>query len=180
MTKQKRTVKRRLLMTGRSLWLLALLLPILTACAVAPVATIPFIPLERTATSPADAAASLPADAGKQTATARPAPSDTPEPQRTPTPYMGIDFSQVQLYQGGFLSDFRYFVSFKFPEDVRGEYHVLVNDNKDYACVVLPDYPSRLYCSGPLVAVNNRVEIELYAGEVEQPVWSGEFFVPEM
>lgn len=166
------------------LCLAVLVIPLLASCIGAPAASIPFIPLDRTATRPASATDSLgqAIESVTQTAAAPPVPSitHTPQPSLTPTPYMGIDFSQVELFQGGFLSELRYFVSFRFPEEVRGEYRAVVDRNKDYNCVVLPDYRDRLYCSGPLVAVENWADIDLYAGDGQQPVWSGEFYVPEM
>ena len=139
-------------------------------------ATIPFIPLERTATSPVTPGLPATASAGVPTATITP----TPAPSLTPTPYMEVDFSQVEITQGGFLSDLRYFVTFGFQDEVKGEYHAVVDQNKDYKCVVLPDYADRLYCSGPLVGVYNWADIDLYADGIEQPVWSGEFFIPQM
>ncbi len=153
---------------------LVFIIPLLSACAAETVTTIPLIPLTN---SP------------EATATQNLIPSASPTPEivtltpaisPTVTPYQNIDFSQVELSFGGFLSHWRYFITFKFPEEVRGEYYALVDKNKEYRCEVLPQYPNRLYCNGPLVIVYNWAEIELFAIGSEEPLISGQFFVPLM
>ena len=96
----------------------------------------------------------------------------------TATPYANLDYSQLEISFGGFLSHWRYFVVFQFPDAVEGNYYAIVDRNKDYKCEVLPDYPDRLYCIGPLVIVYNWAEIDLYAEGIQEPIYSGEFFVP--
>lgn len=177
-SRQAASVRKNPYLFGSILCIFLSAAAVLAGCASSPaMATIPFIPLERTVTRPAQAAT--------HTSTAEPAvtePTATPSAafSQTQAGYMNIDFSQVKILQGGFLSGFRYFVSFKFPVDVQGEYHALVDRNKEYTCTVLPDYPDRLYCSGPLVVVYNWADIDLYAEDIEEPVFSGEFFVPRI
>lgn len=169
--------RARFTISPRAVCLLLLLVPALAGCGLTQTAaTIPFIPLERTATP--RITPGLPATASALATAASDTP--TPAPTQSATPYMGVDFSLVELTQGGFLSDLRYFVTFEFPDPVEGEYRAVVDQNKDYKCVVLPDYLNRLYCSGPLVRVYNWADIDLYADGIDQPVWSGKFFIPQM
>jgi len=159
------------------------------ACVVGPgQPTIPFIPLERSATPPIQPgsspttqtvpAALTPTTAPEAATTSSSANSATASPEAILTATGNSDFSEVKLSFGGFLSDYRYFVAFTFPEPVQGEYYALVDENKTYDCQVRTEYPNRLYCSGPLVASNNWAQIDLYQGDNRQPVWSGQFFVP--
>ncbi len=163
---------------ARQIFLAAFLLvflPLLNACAAQTVTPILLIPLP---TSTEETAPSVTPSIPPHTPEA--AFTFTPAPSKTATPYENIDFSKVELSFGGFLSHWRYFITFKFPEEVRGEYYALVDENKEYHCEVLPQYPTRLYCNGPLVIVYNWANIELFAQGGEEPLFSGRFFIPLM
>ena len=149
----------------------------------------------------------IPLDAGQAAgmATYTPIPTRTPtvaatatqRPSATSTPYENIDFSQVEIGFGGFLSEWRYFITLDFPEPVRGQYYALVDRNKPYQCEVRVETPTRLYCSGPLTALSSWTSVDLYvlddpaldpaeaatqssaAGGVA-PVLTSRFFVPPL
>lgn len=102
-------------------------------------------------------------------------PSMTPSANLTPP----FAYGKIKIYTQGHLQGYRYFVAFKFPEKVQVEYHAIVDKNKPYRCEVLPKYPDRLYCSGPLVGILIYATIDLYAKDRDTPIFTTRFFIPE-
>ncbi|NPV85297.1 MAG: hypothetical protein HPY45_04740 [Anaerolineae bacterium] len=102
-------------------------------------------------------------------------PSPTPSASLTPP----FAYDKIKVYTQGHLQGYRYFVAFKFPQKVEGEYHAIVDKNKPYRCEVLSRYPDRLYCSGPLVGILIYATIDLYAKDRDTPIFTTRFFIPE-
>jgi hypothetical protein len=111
----------------------------------------------------------------RATATATAIPN-TPLP---PTQPAEIDPGQVKLYTQGFLPRFNYFFVFEFPKEIKGEYHAVVDINKDYTCDTYPKHPERLYCWGPLVRLLDYTQVALYASGMSEPLFDGKVFIPD-
>jgi hypothetical protein len=171
--------------------MLFLLILLLGACTPADPTPIQLIPLDAGQAVGTATYTAIPTRTSTAAATA------TPKPTLTSTPYKNIDFSQVEIGFGGFLSEWRYFITLDFTEPVRGEYYALVDRNKPYQCEVRDSSPNRLYCSGPLTALSSWTSVELYALDDASispaeaatqsaaaggtaPVLTGRFFVPPL
>ena len=102
----------------------------------------------------------------------------TPEDTATKTPIPGPDFSNAEIFSMGPMENWNFFFTIQIEEEITGEYHAVVDKNKNYKCFMMEDYPNRLYCHGPQVAFNDYVEYELYMEGIDEPVHTGEFFIP--
>lgn len=148
-----------------------------SACA-APTPRIVYVPLPTGFVTPTVGEPQL-AITPLPTATVVPTPTTQPTLTTTPTPYAGVDFSKVEVAFGGFLSEYRYFIALRFPGDVVGQYYALVGSNSlEYTCDVMPEYPNRLYCTGPLAGVDKYVTIMLFSAETDDLVFTGQIFIP--
>ena len=78
----------------------------------------------------------------------------------------------------GSMEYWNFFFTIQIEDEITGEYHAVVDKNKAYKCFMMEEYPNRLYCHGPQVAFNDYVEYELYMEGVDEPVHTGEFFIP--
>lgn len=109
-----------------------------------------------------------------------PSPSPSPSPTITASPYPTpqINFENVKFYTAGFLTDWRFFIALQAPEAFQGDYFMRVQNNKQYTCSVINDYPNRLYCSGPLPVVDDWVNFSLYSSPSEQVLYQGRVYVP--
>jgi hypothetical protein len=159
------------------IFMLAALILLASGCA-APTPRIVYVPLPTDFVTPTVGEPQL-AITPLPTATAIPTPTSPPTLTPTPTPYSGVDFSEVEVAFGGFLSDYRYFIALRFPGDVVGQYYALVGSNSlEYTCEVMPEYPNRLYCTGPLAGVDKYVTIMLFSSETNDLVFTGQIFIP--
>ena len=102
----------------------------------------------------------------------------TLEDTATPTSLPGPDFSNAEVFSMGPMENWNFFFTIQIEEEITGEYHAVVDKNKDYKCFMMEDYPNRLYCHGPQVAFNDYVDYELYMDGVDEPVHTDEFFIP--
>lgn len=114
------------------------------------------------------------------TATITPTPTITPTITLTSTPDLGADFTTAKLVSQGFLPAWNYFFALQMDKEPIGEYYAMVDTNKRYTCTTIKERPTRLYCSGYLVAVLNYVNYELYREGMDIPLVTGRFFVPDM
>ena len=103
-------------------------------------------------------------------------PTNTPTLTLTPTPIE--DFSKLKIINVGFLENWQGLITFRFPDVVKGQYFLIVQDNKQYKCTLQPKYPKNLYCFGPLTAVADNVDIALYLSDSSTPVYQSTVFVP--
>ncbi|MDR3574191.1 MAG: hypothetical protein P4L50_10030 [Anaerolineaceae bacterium] len=120
----------------------------------------------------------VPTDTPAPTATSTEVPSSTPTATITPTPTSIVDFSKLKIINIGFLQNWQGLITFKFPDAVKGEYFLVVQDNKQYKCTLQPKYPNNLYCFGPLAAIADNVDIALYLNDSSTPVYQSTVFVP--
>jgi hypothetical protein len=120
------------------------------------------------------------------TLTYTPLPTYTPFPTQTrtpalpltPTPYGGMDFSQVSILWGGFLPHWQYFVAIELPGIATDDFYAIVDYNKEYTCDVHSEYPNRLYCHGPQVRMADWATIALYVKGDDTPVFEDRFYTP--
>jgi hypothetical protein len=156
---------------------LTVLVLLVSGCA-APTPRIVYVPLPTGFVTPTVGEPQL-AITPLPTATILPTPTTARTLTPTPTPYAGVDFSEVEVAFGGFLSNYRYFIALRFPGDVLGQYYALVGSNSlEYTCEVMPEYPNRLYCTGPLAGVDKYVTIMLFSAETNDLVFTGQIFIP--
>ena len=120
----------------------------------------------------------LPTDTPSPTATPTEIPSSTPTLTMTPTPTSIVDFTKLKIINVGFLPNWQGLITFRFPDAVKGQYFLIVQDNKQYKCTLQPKYPSNLYCFGPLAAIADNVDIALYLNDSSTPVYQSTVFVP--
>ena len=145
---------------------------LLSACgtpAAAPTAT---VPVEPPTATPKPTETAVPT----ATATETPVPSATPTITLTPTATFQADFSKAELYTAGPLANFRFLIAVELEEPVEGDYYSLVDKNKEYSCEVLPEYPNRLYCSGPQAAADDFVFFQVFESATDRVVFSGEVY----
>jgi hypothetical protein len=102
------------------------------------------------------------------TVMATPSASPTATPTITPAPLM--DFTQARIVAAGILSGWRCLITIQFLQSVQGEYSAVVDENKDYTCELISIYPNRIYCYGPLSALNDDVHFQLYQKGLDYPV----------
>jgi hypothetical protein len=120
----------------------------------------------------------LPTDTPSPSATPTEIPTDTPTPTMTPISTSIVDFSKLKIINVGFLENWQGLITFKFPDAVKGQYFLVVQDNKQYKCTLQPKYPNNLYCFGPLAAIADNVDIALYLNDSSTPVYQSTVFVP--
>lgn len=112
-------------------------------------------------------------------------PSRTPAPTLTPTitPTPGPDFEAASVYAVAHLASSRLMVTISVPGGVEGIYDVFIGDSR-YPCETLPEYPDRLYCTGPEPYVNYSPEgarvrlFPLYPEDPDQPLFEATITVP--
>jgi hypothetical protein len=120
----------------------------------------------------------LPTNTPAPTATSTAIPSSTPTLTLTPTPTSIVDFTKLKVINVGFLENWQGLITFRFPGAVVGQYFLVVQDNKQYKCTLVPKYPDNLYCFGPLAAIADNVDISLYLDDSSTPVYQSTVFVP--
>lgn len=113
-----------------------------------------------------------------------PEPTEPPPPTETPTPVPteGPNFGEASVYAVSHLSGERLLVTVQIPGGVEGSYTGRV-EASSLQCEVLPDYPDRLYCSGPRPFVNyapRTTNVQIYGVDSVDPVFSSEFTVPPL
>lgn len=106
--------------------------------------------------------------------------TNTPSQTNTPTPSPMMDFSKSRIINIGILSDWRCLVTFQFPEEVQGEYFAVIDKNKQYTCEILLIYPNRLYCTGPLAALDDDVDFQLFQQGLDYPVFKAILRMPKL
>lgn len=120
----------------------------------------------------------VPSDTPAPSATPTEIPTNTPTTTMTPTPTSIVDFSKLKIINVGFLQNWQGLITFKFPDAVKGQYFLIVQDNKQYKCTLQPKYPNNLYCFGPLTAIADNVDVALYLNDSSTPVYQSTVFVP--
>ena len=115
------------------------------------------------------------------TATSSPTPTSTwtptSLPRATSTPVPLHDLSGGSVLGVSFLSGARLMVSLTFTESLDGEFRALVG-GKDFACLILDQYPDRLYCIGPELPQGSEAFIEVLRIDFGEPVFEATFSVP--
>ncbi len=116
----------------------------------------------------------IPTHTSQPTATSAPVSTATP----LPTPTLLDDISQVTLVAHGVLPNWNYLFTFGFAEKVRGNYRLVVDQNKDYTCATRSDQPTFLYCDGPMAAFDDYVNFELRTENGSLVVLTGNVYIP--
>lgn len=152
---------------------------VLTSCATAPPNPI------STAVSGPSATSLFPSRTPTITATSTATPPPAPP---TPTPTVTGTFMQASVYGVSRLSGRRLLVSItvpvaeSYPAVLSRPYTAVVGPST-LVCEVLPQYPDRLYCSGPDPYVNYKpeaAELALFAADQAGPVFVTEFSIPAL
>ena len=127
---------------------------------------------------PTDTAAAASSPTIIPTYTASVTPSSTPTPRPTATPAPRVDFSSATILGVSFLDGSRLMVSVTIPGGVEGEYRALVG-GKAFDCLILGEYPDRLYCIGPRLNAVEDAEISIFPANSDVPLFVAVFAVPE-
>ncbi len=114
--------------------------------------------------------------------------STPPPPPATFTPTITGTFLQASVYGVSRLSGRRLLVSITVPAarafpSILSQPYAAVVGSSNLVCEVLPQYPDRLYCSGPDPYANyspKAAELSLYAAEQSGAVFVAEFTIPAL
>ena len=98
----------------------------------------------------------------------------TPSQTQVPCP----DFSGAKIFSMGPMEYWNFFFTIQIEDEILGDYYAILDKNKQYKCFKLEEYPNRIYCHGPQVAINDFVDYELYKIGIDKPVLKGSFFIP--
>jgi hypothetical protein len=141
----------------------------LAGCSAAPTEPAPMAtPLQvNTATPPATRTPTM-------TATTAPVPTSTETLKPTPTSEMDT----ARLFATGFLPNWGFFFTIEAEEPIQMNYYGIVARDKRYNCEVISQNPNRIYCYGPLAAVDRWVDYGVYEEETDRLVHAGRFFIP--
>ncbi|MCE1252144.1 MAG: hypothetical protein LWX83_01205 [Anaerolineae bacterium] len=127
------------------------------------------------------------------TDTPTPAPTKTPIPTNTPTPTItpsptitltptanaGADFSKAKvILHGKVEGNWYYFITLELPEEPKGEFYALVNQNKEYTCTVSTKLPKRITCSGPMAAFDDDFDFDLYLKDYPTALYHTSIYIP--
>lgn len=118
-------------------------------------------------------------------------PTEAPPPSLTPTPAVptetplptdtpGPNFNAASIYAVSHLPGDRLMVTVQIPGGVQGAYRS-TSATSNQTCEILPEYPDRLYCTGPEPFENYSVVsavFRLFAEGQVQPVFESEFNIP--
>ena len=103
-------------------------------------------------------------------------PTETPLPTDTPGP----NFGAASIYAVSHLPGDRLMVTVQIPGGVEGSY-TSTSATSNQTCEILPEYPDRLYCTGPEPFENYSTVsavFRLFAESQVQPVFETEFNIP--
>lgn len=104
------------------------------------------------------------------------APVDTATPSPTATISIGFPNARVNSY--GFRSNGDFFITVDTGTTLSGDYIAIVG-NQEYSCELVPKYPERLYCYGPLKQYGRIISLIIFKeGEVRTPLFETEFMAP--
>jgi len=146
------------------------------ACSPARVTPVPTLPPAPTVITTQPSPTLLPSLTPTMAKTATPTPTITPT--FTPTPMM--DFSKAKVIAAGSLPNWQCLIDIQLPEKIVGEYYAMVEKNKVYTCIVLPNQPNRLYCSGPLAGIDKIVNLQLFQKGLDYPVFEAAVRMPPL
>ncbi len=166
-------------------WIILFLITGLTACRMGTGGPSPLVTTVPVQTfTPAIAQATLTASPLPPTQT--PTPTETPEPSATPTstaiPSATPDpaLAEVKLLGLSWLQPgYKLLLSINFPGPVDPKnYRVLIEEEEEYECQVLAQYPNRLYCLGRGRNVYGRILVQIFPAGSDLPGFEGKISVP--
>jgi hypothetical protein len=116
------------------------------------------------------------------TATARiAAVSDTPQNVATIIADPEPDFSQAQVYGLAHLGNGHFLVTIEIPGsagNLKEKYTALLNEDESLRCIILEEYPNRLYCNGPTEYAGKYVLFQLFNQISNEVVFETQIGVP--
>lgn len=83
----------------------------------------------------------------------------------------------ASIYAMSNLEDNQLLITIQLPGNSEGNYRVTVND-LSYHCIVLIQYPDRLYCNGPSPGSGKYAILKLYKEGNDQPVYEEQIGTP--
>ena len=102
------------------------------------------------------------------------------EPTATETPTLTATvnlFADASIISYWYINDSTMIIAIEVPGGVpKGKFTATV-ESVEYSCEVLPNYPGRLYCSGPVLTGGERVVVSVLSDD--NKVFEGVFIVPE-
>jgi hypothetical protein len=149
---------------------------LLNACSPARVTPVPTLPPVPTVIPTQPSSTRLPSVTPTLAKTATPTPTITPT--FTPTPM--TDFSKAKVIAAGALPNWQCLIDIQVPEKIIGEYYAIVEKNKTYTCIILPNQPNRLYCSGPLAGIDKIVNLQVFQKGLDYPVFEAAVRMPPL
>jgi len=88
-----------------------------------------------------------------------------------------FDFAEISgvahLENGYFL------ITIEVPGGVRGEYFAALGE-EEFKCLVLTEYPDRLYCTGLTSQAGEFVSLQVFEQGIQHPVFEGELGIPPL
>lgn len=110
--------------------------------------------------------------------TATAAPTLAPSPTPTATLPKGADLSGAKLISVAILPNYKCLFTLQTDHALEAEFYAKVDKLKDYSCQILPRFPNRLYCTGPLGAFNDNVTFQVFARGTDAVLYEKEVYVP--
>jgi hypothetical protein len=89
----------------------------------------------------------------------------------------GPDFSSAGIFGVAHLENGYFLVTIEVPGGVEGRYYATVGVDS-FQCMTLPDYPSRLYCTGVSSQIGQIVPLRVYEEGSTQAVLEVELGIP--
>jgi len=131
-------------------------------------------------------ATSTPAASPSPTATANAAvrtavDSATPQNVATIIADPEPDFSQAHIYGLAHLGNGHFLVTIEIPGsagNLEEKYTALLNENESLRCIILEEYPNRLYCNGPTEYAGKYVLFQLINQISNEVVFETQIGVP--
>jgi hypothetical protein len=89
----------------------------------------------------------------------------------------GARFNFAEVSGVAHLENGYFLVTLEVPGNLEGDYFAVLGED-EFDCLVLSDYPNRLYCTGLTSQAGTFVKFELFALGEDQPVFEEELGIP--
>jgi hypothetical protein len=86
-------------------------------------------------------------------------------------------FDYARIYGIGHLDAGHLLITIEVPGEISGNYHAMVGQEV-FDCEILPEYPDRLYCTGPTSEDGNFVQFKLIESRSNITVFQTELGIP--
>lgn len=104
---------------------------------------------------------------------------DEPDNIATVVAHTGPHFDFAEISGVAHLDNGYFLITIEVPGGVRGEYQALIGEEQ-FKCLVLAEYPNRLYCTGLTSQAGQFVVVRVYELGAAEPVFEEELGIPPL